>query len=314
MEYINPTEGNDSSTINLLLQLCYNCSLILVHKYQDILTRYLESYDDELTDYEQDIQDIKKTILLEHKLYHALLQQDTQNINQATNELLEKPIYTPPYLRFRNKLQFNKNISFECKTTTQELGLEDSIPQNLDFDLLLAVQAYTHIETIKTVKDILPTLVEEDSPFLSILYKYLNAQLLYKSCANDLFEIITIYSNMDIDSLPNIDFNNIKEAYYHVYNKSILAPDLMLSDTIFSLTLEELNRIKQLNNIDQDESQQLKTLFYYIYSITRIKILISKMDKATLEKTKTYCGKLNFENASIQKEIKKILKNPQDSN
>lgn len=313
----DPLKGkkDEIDQINIFLQILYTYSQLLIQKYQDLFYKYFNNFDASLSDFKDEINQIKKIILTEHKLYSKLLNQNQQILFKIIEDLIKKQSNNPGYLRFKSKLQFNKNIACDCSISAKDLSL-DTIPQDIDFDLILSVTTYIHINTIKTIHKALPEIIEsldlEDTPHLSILTKYLNSQLIYKSFGNDLFEMIAINSNMDIESLPNIGFDKIFEAFNNIYYNTALNPYEMLSDTMLNLSMEETSRIRTLKINDEKDITPTKTMFNYIYSITKLRILINHMDKKSLQTLKTYISKLNFENHNIKNAVKVLLKEKED--
>lgn len=307
---MNEISDNNQIKIELIpsiLNLCYNYSVIIIKKYKNLITTYIEGYEENITYYDEEIEEIKRLILIEHKLYKVLISQPPKELIPQVNLILDKYIYTPEYMRFKNKLQFMKNISYECKITPKDLSL-NNIPENLDFDIFLSILAYIYINTFKSMKEKLDSISENRDEFIAYidsLYKHLHIKLIHKCCGNDLFENIVLFNEMDIDLLPDLDIFKITSHFKKTYKYTNIDDEELINDTLFNLITEDINKIKQIKEI----SDSPKEILEYLYNITRIEVIISTMNKRTLKNLAIYCNKLRFQNLNIANNIKKLVRN-----
>lgn len=289
------------------LKICYHYSAIIMQIYKELLRKQSVLENTSISDYTfvEEMTELKEYIVKEYAAYEKLLSYDKNHflskidmiLNTDGNDSVE-------YMRYRNKLQFIKNIFMGYRITPSKLKL-DNIPNDMRFDIYCAILAVLHISIFKNIKEKLDSLLidnDQDKKFVESLYIKLDTKLLYKICSNDLFEILALYNDMDIDKIPLVDMTIVINSLSNVYYDMPI--DEHVNDILFNLIVSDISimqNMKQLKNSPDD-------VFEYSYFTTRIEVIMSYMNKDYLIKLYNYCQNINFNNIYIHTDVKNKIK------
>ena len=289
------------------LKICYNYSANVMQIYKNLLRKLSFLGDISISDsiFSDEITELRECIMKEHDAYEKLLVYDKFHFLTKIDALINSDSdNSVEYMRYRNKLQFIKNIFMGYKITPNKLKL-DNIPNDICFDIYCVILAVMHISTFKNIKEKLDSLSfenKQDKMFVDSLNIKLETKLLYKICSNDLLEILILYNNMDIDKIPYVDINIALKSLSKVYYNMDI--DEHINDILFNLIVADISMVqtkKQLNNSSDD-------VFEYLYFTTRIEVIMSYMNKEYLKKLYEHCKNINFNNVYISADVKNKIK------
>ena len=278
--------------------ICYNISKEIIDNYIKLL--YNSNYKENSSSYTNMINNIKKLVLQEYILIHSMtLEEIVQYLDKDCNKTEYNLDVIP---RIKNRLVAQKEILLGKNISSTELNL-NSIPINIDFSIYDVILSIINLDIIKRLKNkiyFLNSNNNNDKLFIKSLKQKLNTSKIEFLFNSSPVEILSLYHNINIDEIPNIDINNIKNKIKKSNNIEINKAIETTLLIIFDKSINKLNNIENLNNNPTD-------IFYYLTIITGLETILSYMDKNLLKICYNYCSKLD--NNSNLEHIKKLIKN-----
>lgn len=283
------------------LRLCQNYSAIVIVMYKKILAHLNGQMD--IDCFRDDINELIECVLKEDEAFKKILSFPRTTLLPKINPHIENENGTPEYLRFVNKLRFVKNIYNGYEISAHELSI-NNIPEDMKFDIYSAIFSVIYIDVFREILDKLESLSydEDDEMFVAYLYGELNFKIIYRCSCNDLFEMISLYSDMDINKFPDISMDVLRKRLSTIYNGSDI--DDHINEVLYNSIIDDITKMrckKRLNNNPED-------VFDYLYFTTKMNVIMSYLNKTYLRKLLDYCNSVKFNNAYINGDVKKLIR------
>ena len=297
----------NSSLDNMLdkeLKICYEYSSIIMVIYKELLV--LSSLMDcsDISSYDQILDKLENYVLKEYDAYEKLLIYEKARLLPKIDTLINDLDSSLEQLRYRNKLQFTKNIFIGYKISARELEIEN-IPKDMKFDIYSVLLTVIYIDTFKKMNDKLDDLTyddEKEAELVHSLYGELNIKLFKKCCANDLLEIISLFNGMNIDKIPNISMNVVTNYLSKMYYGMDMSEHV--SEIFFNAIVADISSMSHRDQLAYTPEDILD----YLYFITRMETIMLYMNRDYLLKLYEYCKGLKFDNAYISSDVKSKIK------
>jgi len=182
--------------------------------------------------------------------------------------------------------------------------LELDIP-NLPADIKIStydvILSAIDIETTKIVRSKIYNLVtssKEEMNFVRSLKAKLEESKTSLIFAGSAFEVLALYSDMDINKIPNVALKTIKPKQI---SQMTLQNTMNNALAIYTKkTLDALVATTYYNNP--------KDIFNYLTLITRMDVLISYMDQKMIDAVYTYCDNNNPNNNKNIENVKRLIR------
>ena len=280
------------------IKLCSSSSSIVICYLKQLLSICSSMQYFDISSCQEILDELKEGLEKEYKQYEQLFSYSKDRLFLKLDAIINTEHFSLDMLRHRNKLQATKNIFMGLEISSKELNL-GNIP-DMRFDIFSVIVSFIHLKTFKSVKnkiDGLSCQTKQDNDFVTELLKVLSNQLLLKSCYNDLLEILTIYNDIDIDKMPDINFNLIGDKLKKIYHCDNV--DECVSEILFKLAVGDISVMCQEGNLVNSP----KSVFDYLYFTTRFEIILTYMDKNSLVKLYEYCKNMKFNNQFIYNDV-----------
>lgn len=284
------------------LAICQHYSSIVIILYKNILLHLNGVMD--INCFRDDINELISYIEKENDSFKKLLSYDKATLFSKINYHIEKEDSPPEYLRFIEKLRFMKNIFEGFKISAGQLYI-DNIPSDVQFDIYSAIFSVIYIETFKKILNKLESLsydVESDKLFIDSLFGELNSKIIYRCSCNDLFEMICLYNNIEINRFPDMSMDILKRVLSNIYNQ--LNVDAHINEILYNSVIEDILKIRikcYLINNPED-------VFEYLYFTMKTNVIMSYLNKEYLLKLLEFCNNNDFCNDFICEDVKKLIK------
>ena len=173
------------------------------------------------------------------------------------------------------------------------------------FEVYSALLSLVYIKVFKAIKDRLDSINcdnTQDELFLKELYRELDYKLLYRSSSNDLFEIIGLSNDMDIERFPDISMDKFSSKLSQIYRGDDMNEHINI--ILFNLIVADLNRFSGMKIINNNPEE----IFEYLYFTIKINVITSYMNKKYLQRLLDYCTNVDFRNEDIRKNVKRLVR------
>lgn len=285
------------------VKISYQYSSIVVLYLKQLLSMCSSMQYFDISSCNDVINELKEYLEKEYNSYEKLLVYSKDSLFSKADSVINSDCNALEMLRHRNKLQFTKNIFSGYMISSKDLNLID-IP-NMRYDIFSVIVAFIHIKTFKNIQNKIDNLsceTQRDTEFVNALVAIFNKQLILKSCNNDLLEVLTIYNDIDIDKIPDIDINLIIDKLKKIYRCNNI--DDCVSDVLFRLVVGDISVMCQQGNL----VNRPQDIFDYLYFTTRLEIILVYMNKTYLLKLYEYCKSIKFNNKYIYNDINNKIK------
>ena len=284
------------------LAICQHYSSIVIILYKKILAHLNGEMD--INCFRDDINELISYIEKENESFRKLLSYDRSTLLSKINFHIQKEDGPPEYLRFVNKLRFIKNIYDDFKITIDKLGI-DMISSDMEFDIYSALFSAIYIEIFRNILNKFESLSydnEQDRAFVNCLFGELNFKIIYRCSCNDLFEIISLHCDMDINKFPDINMDILKKHLAAIYKEANI--DEHINDILYNSIVDDITKMQSkyyINNNPED-------VFDYLYFTTKLNVVMSYLNKEYLLKLFNYCNINSFNNNCISGDIKILIR------
>ena len=189
-----------------------------------------------------------------------MLSYDRTTLFPKINLHVDKEDGEPGYLRFINRLRFIKNVYNGFSINARDLHI-DKINVDMKFDIYSAIFSVIYIEVFNEILGKFESLSidgEQDEIFVSCLYGELNFKLIYRCSCNDLFEMICLHNDMNIDKFPDIKMDVLFKKLSAIYNEDVANH---ISEILYNSIIDDINKMVKKNKIDNNPED----VFDYFY-------------------------------------------------
>ena len=286
------------------LDECYTISSGIISKYIELTCLPIYTISNDMK--QDKINEIKILVEEEYKIIHSMSKIDIKLCLEKIDNNDNK-YDTAVLARIRNKLEDYNEVLNGNYVTINELGIKN-IPKDRMFSSYEIVLSMFNIEIIKRMKDKIYTLnpsCNKDIIFINNLKKQLEASKITFLFNESASELISLYNNIDIEQIPNIDINKI-------INK--ISRNINLNNVITSTAAVYTKKILSIISCMPKIKNNPNDVFDYLSLITRLEVLISYLDKNTLNMVYNYCKNItNKENNINMILVKKLIKEKIDN-
>lgn len=289
------------------MDICQHYSAMVIILYKKILAHLNGQMD--VNCFRDDINELIEYIDKENEAFRKLLSYDRNTLLPKINFHINKEKGPPEYLRFVNKLRFIGNIYNGFKTTIGKLGINNG-PSDMEFDIYSAIFSVIYIEVFRKILNRLESLSydnEQDEMFVNNLFGELNFKIIYRCSCNDLFEIISLYCDMDINNFPDINMDILKVHLSNVYQE-IDDIDGHVNEILYNSIIDDINQMALKNNLDNNPEE----VFDYLYFVTKIDVILSYLNRKYLEKLLNDYNQIKFNNNVIKCNTRKLIRERAD--
>lgn len=281
---------------------CYNIAKEILDKYVDFLYSPVYAMDDEMHNLMVD--EIRKLILQEYILIHSMTLEEINGYLEW--KYLEDDGYDLDVIsRLNNKIMAHREIIQGKVITASEINFE-LVPGNIEFSIYDVLLSMIYIDVIKLLKNKIYSLnatCEKDENFINLLQQRLKIskiKLLFSSFPS---EILTLYHNTGIDETPRIDIDMIKNKLKKLNTKEM---NQAINNVIYITADDKIDEIINTEKVNNNADD----VFDYLVTVTMMEVLISYMDKDTLELYYEYCSEMiNDKNRISVENVKRLIKN-----
>lgn len=284
------------------LSICQNYSSIVIIMYKKILLHLNGQM--EIGCFRDDINQLISCVIEEDRSFRKILSYDRSTLLPKIDSHIENEDGSPEYLRFVNKLRFVKSIYNGLKITARELNI-DKIPSDMEFDIYSAIFSVIYIDVFRKILDKLESLSyddEQDELFIGCLFGELNFKIIYRCSCNDLFEMMSLYNDMDINKFPDISMDVLKKSLGSIYKGFDI--DSHINDVLYNSIVDDIAKMRWKNNLNNNPED----VFEYLYFITKMNVVMSYLNKMYLSKLLEYCNNNGFNNSYICSDVKRLIR------
>ncbi len=114
--------------------------------------------------------------------------------------------------------------------------------------------------------------------------------------------MLTIYNDIDIDKIPDININPIYNKLKKIYRVDNV--DEHISEVLFKLAVNDISSMCKEGQIVNSP----QSIFDYLYFITKFEILLLYMNKNYIQKLYEYFMNIQFNNKYIYNDIYSKIK------
>ena len=290
------------------INICQHYSAIVIVLYKKILAHLNGQMD--INCFRDDINELIDYIDKENEAFKKLLSYDRNTLLPKINFHINQEDGPPEYLRFVNKLRFIRNIYNGLKITTNKLDI-NKVTSDMEFDIYSAIFSLIYIEIFRKILNKLETVTydnEQDEMFVNNLFEELNFKIIYRCSCNDLFEIISLYCDMDINKFPNIKMDVLKTHLSNIYQDDNDI-DEHINEILYNSIIDDINQMTLKNNLDNNP----EAVFDYLYFVTKMDVILSYLNKKYLEKLLNYYNQTQFNNNFIKYNTRKLIRSKLDN-
>lgn len=179
--------------------------------------------------------------------------------------------------------------------------LGPAIPENVQASIGDIILAMLYIEVLKRLKKKIYTLkplARQDILFIQDIKLNLNIYQYLIFFENFAPEVISLCYDCDLDKIPTLDINKIKELK--------VCDALATNDFIMDMAEFIVSKLAKIQNVNIDSNIEI---FSFLITITNFEVLISYMDKGMLKKIYGYCLEVsNSKNLACMSGVAKLVK------
>jgi len=265
----------------------YIISIRIVSLY-DKLREYSYNNITDTEEYYTCIEEIKKLIKLENNEYNKL---DISLINNYLDNICQEGIDNPYDERYYLKL-----LNHKKRIVNKENNSEDSI-------VSMIIDSKIQIDVLKKINELIytcNTFNYDEELFLNELISYHEASKYTYLTSNNYLELLSLYSDFNIEKIPTLSFEKIEEEY----NLSFIEESQPIFIDSITFSIDNLFKLDDNNN-------NIEKVYTMLYNFSEIEVFLSYLTLNSLKIISDYYENnlKNCKGSIARTNIKRLINN-----